>query len=120
MDRNQKLIWGISAYHEKLFELFKEWKKDKKNDERSKLLEELLNPVLTLEEARILLCICPTTARRWTNKKKLDCFRTPGGQRRFYLSQVLKCLEGMEKKGKGGKVNGKEDDNHGRISRPTE
>ena len=103
MAKNQELIQGISAYHDKLFELLKKWIRDEKNDKRRFLLLDLLNPTLTLEEARTILQVCSTTARRWTNEGKLGCFRTKGGQRRFLLSHVLECLEEMEKKGKGGK-----------------
>ncbi|MGB9607317.1 MAG: helix-turn-helix domain-containing protein [bacterium] len=31
--------------------------------------------------------------RRWTNKGILPSFRTPGNQRRFRLSDVLKFIE---------------------------
>lgn len=100
MDGDHELIWGIKRCHGEIFEqILKEWKRDKKNDKRRILLEELLNPVLTLEQTCILLCICSATARRWTNKGKLKSFRTSGYQRRFHLSDVLECLEEMTKKG---------------------
>ena len=81
MAKNQELIGGVKAYHDKLFELFKEWAKDKKNDKRRLLLLDLLNPTLTLKEVCTILQVCSATVRRWTNKKKLECFRTEGGHR---------------------------------------
>ena len=60
---------------------------------RDELVERLLDPVLTLREAAILLDVCPTTVRRYTNRGVLSCFRTPGNQRRFHLSDVISFME---------------------------
>jgi excisionase family DNA binding protein len=60
---------------------------------REQLVQRLLDPPLTLEEAARLLGVCPTTVRRYTNKGLLRHFRTEGNQRRFRLSDVLEFLE---------------------------
>jgi len=60
---------------------------------REQLLERLLDPVLTLEEAARILNVCPTTVRRYTNRNLLRHYRTAGNQRRFKLSDVLEFLE---------------------------
>ena len=60
---------------------------------RDELVERLLDPVLTLLETAILLDVCPTTVRRYTNRGVLNCFRTPGNQRRFRLSDIIDFME---------------------------
>lgn len=60
---------------------------------REELLQRLLDPALTLEDAARLLNVCPTTVRRYTNRGLLKHFRTAGNQRRFRLSDVLAFLE---------------------------
>lgn len=65
---------------------------------REHLIENLLDPVISLDEAAVILNVCKTTVRRYTNGGKLECIRTPGNQRRFRLSNVLEFLE--EKEGK--------------------
>lgn len=60
---------------------------------RDELVERLLDPVLTLQETAILLDVCPTTVRRYTNRGVLNCFRTPGNQRRFRLSDIIGFME---------------------------
>lgn len=62
-------------------------------ESREELLQRLLDPLLTLEEASRLLGVCPTTVRRYTNKGALKHLRTQGNQRRFRLSDVLEFLE---------------------------
>ena len=64
---------------------------------RQELVQRLLDPTLTLREAALLLDVCPTTVRRYTNRGLLKCFRTPGNQRRFNLSSVLEFLERRER-----------------------
>lgn len=60
---------------------------------REELIERLLDPTLTLSETAALIGVCPTTVRRYTNRGVLRCFRTPGNQRRFQLSDVLDFIE---------------------------
>lgn len=60
---------------------------------RSGLIQRLLDPPLTLEEAARILNVCPTTVRRYTNRGVLAHFRTAGNQRRFRLSDVLSFME---------------------------
>ena len=64
--------------------------------EREELIEKLLDPVISLEEAATLIGVCKTTVRRYTNRGELDCLRTPGSQRRFKLSQVLEFVKNRE------------------------
>lgn len=60
---------------------------------REELLQRLLDPSLTLEEAARVLNVCPATVRRYTNRGQLKHFRTAGNQRRFRLSDVLAFME---------------------------
>jgi excisionase family DNA binding protein len=61
--------------------------------ERQKLIESLLNPTVTLDEAAVLLGVSSATVRRYTTKGILPCQRTVGQQRRFRLADVLVFLE---------------------------
>lgn len=60
---------------------------------REELINRLLNPELSLEETSRLLGVCPATVRRYTNRGWLTHHRTQGGQRRFWLSDVVKFVE---------------------------
>ena len=60
---------------------------------RGELLERLLDPPITLEDAARILNVCPTTVRRYTNRGILPHFRTAGNQRRFRLSDVIAFME---------------------------
>jgi excisionase family DNA binding protein len=62
-------------------------------ESREELVQRLLDPVLSLEEAAVLLDVCPTTVRRYTNRGILKCYRTPGNQRRFRLSEIVSFME---------------------------
>lgn len=62
-------------------------------ENREQLIERLLDPTLTLSETATLLSVCPTTVRRYTKRGVLNCFRTPGNQRRFRLSDVISFME---------------------------
>lgn len=71
-------------------------KKKSPRKTREHLIENLLDPIITLDEAAVILNVCKTTVRRYTNGGKLKCLRTPGNQRRFRLSTVLEFLEDKE------------------------
>ena len=60
---------------------------------RGEMIQRLLDPQLTLEEAARILNVCPTTVRRYTNRGSLKHLRTAGNQRRFRLSDVLAFME---------------------------
>lgn len=62
-------------------------------ESREEMIQRLLDPVLTIHEAAALLGVCTTSIRRYTNRGVLKCFRTPGNQRRFRLSDVLDFME---------------------------
>lgn len=68
---------------------------------REDLIEDLLDPVISLEQAATILNVCKTTVRRYTNRGLLQCVRTPGNQRRFRLSTVLSFVEEKDVKGIG-------------------
>jgi len=59
-----------------------------KPESREQLLERLRNPQLSLHEASILLRVSRATVRRYADAGRLQCLRTPGGQRRFYLRDI--------------------------------
>ena len=87
-----------------LEEVEDETKRPKKRrvvETREQLVERLLDPTLTLQEAALLLGVCPTTVRRYTNRGILRCFRTPGNQRRFKLSDILEFMERRETEAAG-------------------
>lgn len=67
-----------------------------RGETREELLERLVDPVLTLEQTALILQVCPTTVRRYTNKKLLAHFRTKGNQRRFRFSDVMEFLQSRE------------------------
>src|SRR5688500_14018370 len=56
---------------------------------RAQLLERLTNPQISLHEASVILRVCPATVRNYCNSGYLPHARTPGGQRRFRLNEVL-------------------------------
>jgi excisionase family DNA binding protein len=63
---------------------------------RTQMLERLTNPLVTLHEASVLLRVCTATVRRYSNSGQLPHLRTEGGQRRFYLKDVLNLLKEIE------------------------
>ena len=69
-------------------------------ENRSELIQRLLDPSVSLEEAARILNVCPTTVRRYTNRGVLKHFRTAGNQRRFRLSDVLSFMESSNRRGK--------------------
>lgn len=60
---------------------------------RGEMIERLLDPPLSLEDAARILNVCPTTVRRYTNRGVLPHYRTVGNQRRFRLSDVIAFME---------------------------
>jgi excisionase family DNA binding protein len=64
---------------------------------REEILERLVNPTLTLEEAAKVMGVCKATVRRYTAKGILPHYRTPGNQRRFKLNDILSFLESQRK-----------------------
>jgi excisionase family DNA binding protein len=62
-------------------------------ESREELIERLLDPIWSINEAAVLCGVCPASIRRYTNRGVLKCFRTPGNQRRFRLSDVLDFME---------------------------
>ena len=63
---------------------------------REGLLQRLLDPEVSLEEAARILNVCPASVRRYTNRGLLKHYRTPGNQRRFKLSDVLAFMESKQ------------------------
>ncbi len=75
-------------------------------EKRRELIHRLLDPELSIEETARLLCVCPTTVRRYTNRGILRCYRKEVAQgreqsvmtydtrqRRFRLTDILLFLE---------------------------
>jgi len=62
-------------------------------ESRHELARRLIDPELSLEETSRLLGVCPATVRRYTNRGWIEHHRTKGGQRRFYLSGLVKFVE---------------------------
>ncbi len=60
---------------------------------RRQVLHRLLDPEVTLHEAALLLSVSKSTLRRYTDSGRLPSFRSPGGQRRFHLSELLAFVE---------------------------
>ncbi|TMI70855.1 MAG: helix-turn-helix domain-containing protein [Bacillati bacterium ANGP1] len=60
---------------------------------RDEIIHRLMDPDLTLHETAAILSLSKATLRRYTDRGKLPCRRTAGGQRRFKLSEVLVLLE---------------------------
>ena len=58
-------------------------------ESRDDLVDRLSDPTLSLEQAALILGVCTTTVRRYTNRGQLPHFRTQGNQRRFRLSDVM-------------------------------
>jgi len=63
---------------------------------RAEMLERLTNPQISLHEAGVILRVCSATVRHYCNAGYLPHLRTPGGQRRFYLREVLAFLRERE------------------------
>lgn len=63
---------------------------------RAQLLERLTNPLISLHEASVLLRVCSATVRHYSDSGALPHVRTVGGQRRFYLRDVLALLRQQE------------------------
>jgi len=77
---------------------------------REELLRRLLDPILTLQEAAIILEVSPATVRRYANEKgerRLNCLRTSGRQRRFRLSDVLAFEEQLRQDARRRSKSGK-------------
>jgi len=66
-------------------------------ESREDILERLVNPTITLEEAAKIMGICKATVRRYTAKGILPHYRTPGNQRRFKLNDIINFLENQRK-----------------------
>ncbi len=63
---------------------------------RAQMMERLTNPLLSLHEAGVILNVCASTLRRYTDSGILPHERTAGGQRRFRLNDVLALLDERE------------------------
>ena len=63
---------------------------------RAEMLERLTNPIISLHETSVILRVCGATVRHYCDVGYLPHCRTPGGQRRFYLREVLAFLRQRE------------------------
>jgi excisionase family DNA binding protein len=67
-----------------------------REETRAQMLERLTNPQISLYEAAVILEVCTATVRHYADSGELPHARTPGGQRRFYLRDVLALLRQRE------------------------
>lgn len=88
MPHHLQTLFGVSTSEEVAQNSYKAFR-----ESRSELIQRLLDPQISLEEAARVLNVCPTTVRRYTNRGVLKHYRTAGNQRRFRLSDVLTFME---------------------------
>ena len=55
--------------------------------------------VFTSSQAALYLGVSLATIRRWTDAGHIDCYRTPGGQRRFSRIQLDDFITSMSRDG---------------------
>ncbi len=55
--------------------------------------------VFTSSQAALYLGVSLATIRRWTDAGHIDCYRTPGGQRRFSRVQLDDFITSMSREG---------------------
>jgi excisionase family DNA binding protein len=60
--------------------------------------------VFTSSQAALYLGVSLATIRRWTDAGHIDCYRTPGGQRRFSRDQLEGFIDSMHREGPEVKV----------------
>jgi excisionase family DNA binding protein len=53
---------------------------------------------LTTKQAAEELGISPTTLRHWADRGLIECYRTPGGQRRFNNEQIRRFLDTLARR----------------------
>jgi excisionase family DNA binding protein len=68
-----------------------------REESREEILDRLMNPTITLEEAAKIMGVCKATVRRYTSMGILPHYRTPGNQRRFKLSDIIQFLENQRR-----------------------
>jgi excisionase family DNA binding protein len=57
--------------------------------------------VFTSSQAARYVGVSLATVRRWTDAGHIDCYRTPGGQRRFSRAQLDEFIASMQRTGGG-------------------
>jgi excisionase family DNA binding protein len=55
--------------------------------------------VFTSSQAARYVGVSLATVRRWTDAGHIDCYRTPGGQRRFSRAQLDEFIASMQRHG---------------------
>jgi excisionase family DNA binding protein len=55
--------------------------------------------VFTSSQAARYVGVSLATVRRWTDAGHIDCYRTPGGQRRFSRAQLDEFIASMQSTG---------------------
>lgn len=76
---------------------------------------------VTIGEASKRLGVCIKTIRRWDKGGKIQCYRTPGGHRRFALIELERIISGgltdeLEREGEMGSLNGSKTAIYARVS----
>jgi excisionase family DNA binding protein len=62
-------------------------------------LEKQHQLVFTSSQAARYLGVSLATIRRWTDAGYIDCYRTPGAQRRFSRHQLDEFVESLQRPG---------------------
>jgi excisionase family DNA binding protein len=60
--------------------------------------------VFTSSQAARYLGVSLATVRRWTDAGHIECYRTPGGQRRFSRAQLDDFIASMQRTGGGART----------------
>lgn len=66
------------------------------SEAREAFKARMLDRVVWMSEAAELLGVCPATVRRYVERGRLECFRGPGGKRRFHISEIQRFIEKRE------------------------
>lgn len=64
--------------------------------------------VFTSSQAARYVGVSLATVRRWTDAGHIDCYRTPGGQRRFSRAQLDEFMASMQRPGAGAEASAAE------------
>lgn len=55
---------------------------------------EMKDKLIKIREAAEMLSVHTNTLREWDKAGKLKAVKTPGGQRRYLLSNIIKIMQG--------------------------
>lgn len=100
IQQNQKIVW--SSEYQKTADVIKQALAgaetqhrmnsviiDADSADREELIARLQDPILTIDEAALLLNTDQKTIRRYSNSGALEHVKAYGGQRKYRLSQLI-------------------------------